>query len=122
MRRKPDHPSDCRCTRCDERRVFWANNPKPPMTEPSTAAMQGTTIIRMRFALLMLRKFAMGEDYDSLVLLTVKDWIDSGMNGPIPWPDSPFFARWAAEQGWSNVNGFVGFKYVATLWNAQVAQ
>lgn len=32
MRRKPDHPSDCRCTRCDERRAFWANNPAPPST------------------------------------------------------------------------------------------
>lgn len=33
------------------------------------------------------------------------------MNGPIPWPDNPFFTEWATENGFSNVGGFVGFRF-----------
>lgn len=74
------------------------------------------TPIRMRFALLMLREFGgIGAAYDSLVVLKVTEWIDGGMQGPVPWPDSPFFSEWAKEKGWTNVDGFVGFRFTVSL-------
>lgn len=84
---------------------------------PRIRAPQENTLIRMRFALLTLRNFGgfTGGDLDALVVGTILDWIDSGMNGPVPWPDSPFFKAWAKDRGWSNVNGFIGFKFIAEL-------
>lgn len=79
------------------------------LKERDTAGKQGTTIIRMRFALLMLREWN-GKSFSAIVAKTVHDWIDGGMNGPVPWPDDPFFAEWATERGWSNVDGSVGFR------------
>lgn len=74
------------------------------------------TPIRMHLALKMLRAWNSGtEGYDSSVLLVVNEWIDGGMKGPIPWPDSPFFAEWAAKSGLSNVSGNVGFRFMATI-------
>jgi hypothetical protein len=32
------------------------------------------------------------------------------MNGPIPFPDNPFFREWAEKNGFSNVAGFVGLR------------
>lgn len=40
--------------------------------------------------------------------VTITDWIDANDPGrPIPWIDGPFFAKWAADNGLSNVNGFI---------------
>lgn len=67
-------------------------------------------IRQLRFALSMLRRFNMAGNFDSSVVMTVREWIDAGMNGPVPWPDSPFFADWAYKQGWENIKGFVGLR------------
>ena len=77
------------------------------------AAEQGNTIMRMRFALLMLRQYSTTKDFDGLVRHIVCRWIDGGMKGSVPWPDSAFFAQWAAEKGWTNINGNVGFGFAA---------
>jgi hypothetical protein len=90
----------------------------------SIAAKQGTTIIRMRFALLTLRAWSgLGDaDFDAVVVGAVNDWIDGGMNGPVPWPDSPFFAEWALKRGWANIDGFIGFRFEAKLAAAMVTR
>jgi len=64
--------------------------------------------IQMWIALRVLRAWNSGTaGYDALVVWTVNNWIDAGMIGPIPWPDSPFFAEWAAQNGLSNVSGHI---------------
>lgn len=68
------------------------------------------TPLRMDLALKLLRAWGMGQDYNAGVVMTVRDWIDGGMRGPIPWPGGAFFDGWAARQGLSNVDGFVGLK------------
>ena len=80
----------------------------------SVAQEQGTSLIRMRFALMMLRAWNSGTaGYDAEVVLTVNQWIDGGMQGPIPYPRSPFFREWAEKQGWTEVRGFVGMTFTA---------
>ena len=75
------------------------------------AATAGQRAMRMRFALLMLREFGgLGNGMHGGVMNTVRAWIDEGMTEPLPWPESPFFDDWAAKQGWSNVDGCVGFR------------
>lgn len=92
---------------------------KPVLAERLTTGVESpetNTPIRMHLALKMLRAWNSGtEGYDSSVLLVVNEWIDGGMKGPIPWPDSPFFAEWAAKSGLSNVSGNVGFRFMATI-------
>ena len=75
--------------------------PKWPNGDPNTP-------IRMYIALKMLRKWELAS-FDGGVVVILKDWIDSGMKGPIPFPQSPFFEEWATENGLSNIEGFVGF-------------
>lgn len=66
--------------------------------------------LRMYIALQILRAWHYGtQGYGAVVVETVFQWIDGGMKGPVPWPDSPFFARWAESRGYSNVDGAVGF-------------
>lgn len=43
----------------------------------------------------------------------LRDWIEAGEWGPLPWPDQPFVERWLREQGYSPVNGSIGM--VATV-------
>jgi hypothetical protein len=77
----------------------------------------------MFIALKLLRAWNNGAaGYSADVVLTVNRWIDGGMKGPIPWPDSPFFAEWAAAAGFSNVKGHVGFILRATLAPGVVVQ
>jgi hypothetical protein len=67
--------------------------------------------LRMSIALRILRAWNSGTaGFDGQVVLTIHKWIDAGMNGPIPFPDNPFFSEWAQENGFSNVDGFVGFR------------
>lgn len=80
-----------------------------PKVDPNTP-------IRMWIALSILRAWNSGtEGFDGIVVKRVNDWIDAGMQGPIPWPESPFFAEWAEQHGLSNVRGNIGFKFEATL-------
>lgn len=70
------------------------------------------TPLRMFIALRLLRAWNSGtEGFDSTVVITVNKWIDDGMKGPVPWPNSPFFAEWAEANGYSNVRGNVGFRF-----------
>jgi hypothetical protein len=73
--------------------------------------------IRLYIALRLARAhFGLsGVDYDSSVVMAVNQWIDGGMQGPVPWPDSPFFAQWAEKNGYANIDGFVGFKFSVDL-------
>lgn len=76
--------------------------------------------IRMFIALKILRAWHSGTaGYDALVVLGVREWIDNGMKGPVPWPNSPFFNEWAEQNGFSRVGDYVGFKFMATTRPAQ---
>ena len=48
-------------------------------------------------------------------IITVRDWIDSGMTGPVPWPGGAIFEAWAEKQGWSNQGGFIGYTMTVQL-------
>ena len=68
------------------------------------------TPLRMHIALKVLRAWNHGtEGYSADVVLTINEWIDGGMKGPIPWPDNPFFTEWAKGRGYSSINGYIGF-------------
>jgi hypothetical protein len=83
------------------------------------AAKCGQCAMRMRFALLMLREFGgMGNGWHGNVAYTVLEWIDEGMAEPLPWPGGAAFEKWAAERGWSNVDGCVGFRLTMKLEGA----
>jgi hypothetical protein len=74
------------------------------------------TPLRTWIALSLLRAWNSGTaGYDAEVVLTVNEWFDGGMKGAIPFPKSPFFAQWAAENGLADIGGYVGFKFVANL-------
>jgi len=74
--------------------------------------------LRMHIALKILRAWNHSgtAGYDALVVADINAWIDGGMQGPVPWPDSPFFAKWAAENGYAKIGGkYVGFKFDVAL-------
>ncbi len=76
------------------------------------------TPIRMYIALKLMRAWNNGtEGFDGLLVKTVNDWIDGGLKGPIPWVENPFFEEWAAANGYSRVDDFIGFRATATLIN-----
>lgn len=67
------------------------------------------TMVRLRVAIQIISKFVLN-DYDSLVVMKIEEWIDRGVDTPIPWPATPFFEDWARAKGLSNFDGYVGFK------------
>jgi hypothetical protein len=72
--------------------------------------------LRMYIALKLLRAWNSGTaGFDSAVVQTVNAWIDNGEKGPIPWPDSPFFAEWARANNLSRVGDYVGFRFTAKV-------
>ena len=80
------------------------------------AAKQGSKIMRLRIALKIIREFGgFGDGYHAGVMLTMREWMDSGMDSPVPWPESAFFDTWAAAQGLSNVDGFVGYRLIVAV-------
>lgn len=82
----------------------------------SIAAAQGSIIMRLQIALKIIREFGgFGQGFHAGVMLTMAKWMDAGMDGPIPWPESVFFDTWAAAQGMSNVDGFVGYRLTARM-------
>lgn len=67
--------------------------------------------LRMHIALKVLRAWNHGTaGYNSHVVGVVNEWIDNGQNGPVPWPDEPFFAEWAEENGFSRIDDYIGFR------------
>jgi hypothetical protein len=89
------------------------------MTDQERLAEQGTRLLRQGLALKMLRAWALGNDYDARVLVTIRAWIDAGgADHPIPWPAGGFFEHWARGNGISNVDGFVGYRMTGTLVDA----
>ena len=62
-----------------------------------------------KIALMMLRAFVLGNDYNGEVMITIRHWIDRGMEGPVPWPGGALFDVWAATSGLFNSAGFVKF-------------
>jgi hypothetical protein len=81
----------------------------------SIAAQQGSKIMRLRIALQIIREFGMDISFHGGVMFTVREWIDAGMEGPVPWPESVFFDTWAKSQGMSKVDGAVGYRLTATM-------
>lgn len=68
--------------------------------------------LRMYIALKILRAWNGGTaGFNAVVVAVVNGWFDGGMKGPVPWPDSPFFAQWAEVNGLSKVGGYVGFTF-----------
>jgi hypothetical protein len=66
----------------------------------SIAAEQGSKIIRLRIALQIIREFGgFGNGFHGGVTATMTKWMDNGMDGPVPWPESVFFDTWAASKG-----------------------
>lgn len=70
--------------------------------------------MRLRIALQIIREFGMDIGFHEGVMFTVREWIDAGMEGPVPWPESVFFDTWAKSQGMSKVDGAVGYRLTAT--------
>ena len=65
----------------------------------------------MYVALTLLRAWNNGTvGFSAVVVHIVNRWIDGGMNGPIPWPNDPFFEEWAKERGFSRIGDYVGFR------------
>lgn len=81
----------------------------------SIAAVQGGKLLRLNVALKIIREFGMDRGWHSGVMLTIKRWMDDGMDKPIPWPESVFFDEWAETQGMSNIDGHIGYRLTATL-------
>lgn len=78
--------------------------------------VDGNGPIRLYLALTILRAWNHGSaGYSADVVIAISEWIDGGMKGPIPWIENPFFAEWAAQQGYSNCDGYVGFRCVVVL-------
>jgi hypothetical protein len=72
--------------------------------------------IRSYIALKILRAWNHGTaGFETEVIRVINGWFDSGMKGPIPWPDSPFFSEWAQQVGLSKVGQYVGYKFDAAL-------
>jgi hypothetical protein len=83
----------------------------------ASAEAHANTPLRMYIALKLLRAWNSGTaGFSADVVNVVNNWIDGGMKGPIPWPDSnPFFDEWAAENGLARVDQYVGFKCTAEI-------
>ena len=72
--------------------------------------------LRMYIALRLLRAWGPGTAGFSVALVdAVHGWIDLGMEGPIPWPDDPFFAAWADERGFHKVGSAIGFRFQGVI-------
>lgn len=68
---------------------------------------------RMGIALKILRAwsgFHGSYAFSADVIIILYTWIDNGMKGSIPWPDDPFFAKWADNQGLVKVGGSVDWR------------
>jgi hypothetical protein len=75
--------------------------------------------LRMHIALKIMRAWNSGTaGFDGGVVMTINHWIDGGMKGPVPWPDSPFFAAWATGAGFAKVGDYVGFSFQAEMTEA----
>ena len=81
----------------------------PPENTLTSTTTDAEKLEAARFALIMLREHHGRNTYDSSVVMAVYQWIDNGMVGRVPFPTSPFFAKWAQEHGWRNDYGFVAF-------------
>jgi hypothetical protein len=78
--------------------------------ETALRSLYDNVPLRMFIAIKILRAWNSGiAGYCGDAVATVNQWIDGGMQGPIPFPQSPFFAEWATKNGLSNIDGFVGF-------------
>lgn len=86
----------------------------------SIAAQQGSKIMRLRIALQIIREFGgFGQGFHGGVMATMAEWMDDGMDGPLPWPESVFFDTWAKSQGMSNVDECVGYRLTVKLRTVQ---
>lgn len=86
------------------------------MLSEASADNHANVPLRMYIALRVMRAWNSGTaGYDASVVITINDWIDGGMVGSIPWPESPFFARWAQKAGYARVGNYIGFKFDVAL-------
>ncbi len=84
------------------------------MKYQEVAATAGEKIFRLQTALTIIREWSM-KNWDARAVRVIRDWIDSGMSEPLPWPGGAFFEEWAEKQGYSNVDGCVGLRITAQL-------
>ncbi|SDF84513.1 hypothetical protein [Thalassobaculum litoreum] len=88
----------------------------------TVAAQQGTHILRLRLALKIAAAFGFQADgFDGRVSIDLRKWWNAGGTTPIPWPDNAFFEAWAKENGLSNVDGDVGYRFTVDLSDADEA-
>ena len=70
---------------------------------------QGDRLLYMLVALHVLRAWGNVTDPRSPgVASAIHRWIDTGMQGPVPWPDDPGFGPWAARNGLRRVGDHIG--------------
>lgn len=88
-----------------------------PMEDPPRTESQAdpNTPLRMFIALKLLRAWGGQGLVGGAVVSVVNEWIDGGMNGPIPWPGGLFFETWAADNGYSRVGDSIGFHLEMSL-------
>ncbi len=73
------------------------------------ATAQGHCLLRLQVVVLVLRAWSgSGGLRSAAVTQALEGWIDGGMTGPVPWPDEPAFAHWAARHGLGQVRGSIG--------------
>jgi hypothetical protein len=85
-----------------------------PESPDHIAMMNGKNRIEdLEVALLIIRAWGLGGNYNAHAIVTVRDWVDAGMNGAVPWPGGAFFEEWAGENQLLNVGGFVKFSATA---------
>lgn len=67
--------------------------------------------INMYIALRVLHAWHSGTaGYCAESVLIVNDWIARGMEGPIPFPKSPYFAEWAEQNGFADIDGGIALR------------
>lgn len=107
MSANPFPPITCECGEVWTQEMYTVC---PKCVRWSRRESDPNTPLRMHIALTFLRAWHTPDQFDSSLVLCIYDWIDGGMNSPIPWPSSPFVAQWAERRGYSNIGGFIGFR------------
>jgi len=93
-----------------------AEEARAALSPDAGAATDTNTPLRMHIALRVLRAWNNGTyGFSADVVITINDWIDGGMKGPVPWPDNPFFAEWAEKVGYAKVGQYIGFRFEAVI-------
>lgn len=84
------------------------------------AARNAQTCVRYQIALKMARQFGMeSKAFDGGVSVMLADWLDHQPHVGVPWPSGVFAQKWLATEGYSEVNGKIGFRATLALANPE---